>query len=80
MIFAGNLTNYGMVLWQSPQATSWRWSANARFYNASGRLPDMQGDHRFYGSFTRNMAFENAGIFRKSQGTATAFVDAGFAF
>jgi len=39
----------------------------------------MQGDHRFYGSFAE-MAFENAGIFRKSKGTATAFVDAGFAF
>ncbi len=77
--FAGNLTNYGSVLWQSPQATSWRWSANARFYNASGGLFDMQGDHRFYGSFT-NMVFENAGLFRKSQGTATAVFDSGFAF
>ncbi|HVV72728.1 MAG TPA: Ig domain-containing protein, partial [Verrucomicrobiae bacterium] len=77
---AGNLTNYGTVLWQSPQATSWRWSENSRFYNASGGLFDMQGDHRFYGWVTTNMAFENAGIFRKSKGTATAFVDAGFPF
>ncbi|MHC1763940.1 MAG: choice-of-anchor D domain-containing protein [Verrucomicrobiia bacterium] len=76
---SGTLTNYGTVLWQSPQAASWRWSDNTRFYNASSGVFDMQGDHRFYGSFT-NMAFENAGIFRKSKGTATAFVDSGFAF
>jgi hypothetical protein len=40
----------------------------------------MQGDHRFYGWFTTNTAFENAGTFRKSKGTATAFVDASYGF
>jgi hypothetical protein len=75
----GVVTNYGTVLWQSPQATSWRWSDNARFYNAAGGLFDMQGDHRFYGAYT-NMAFVNAGTFRKSQGAATAVLDSGFAF
>jgi hypothetical protein len=77
---SGSMTNYGRVLWQSPQAASWRWTENTRFFNAASGVFDMQGDHRFYGWFTTNMAFQNAGIFRKSKGSATAYVDAGFPF
>jgi hypothetical protein len=75
----GTLTNFGTVLWQNPTGVSWSWAENARFVNASEGLFDLQGDFTFYGG-TPVKAFHNAGTFRKSKGTGTAFFQAGYAF
>ncbi len=75
----GTVVNQGRILWPAGPAASWRWEDGATLENRAGGLFEIQGDHRLYAGGI-GMRIDNAGTWRKSQGTSAMRIDPNFSF